>query len=75
MAERNGLISVNPANEDNRLMVQFASLDKNIIKPLEKWQFIKIEKIGKNRGIKMTELVRKTLKSVLGDLIYYRLVK
>ena len=54
IAERNGLISVNPANEDNRSMVRFASLDKNIIKPLEKWQFIKIEKIGKNRWIKMT---------------------
>ena len=54
IVERNGLISVNPANEDNRSMVRFASLDKNIIKPLEKWQFIKIEKIGKNRWIKMT---------------------
>ena len=55
IAEKNNLISVNPANEDNRSMVRFASLDKNIIKPLEKWQFIKIEKIGKNRWIKMTQ--------------------
>ena len=55
LAEDKDLISVNPANKDNRSMVRFTSLDKNIIKPLEKWQFIKIEKIGRNRWIKITQ--------------------
>ena len=55
LAEDEDLISVNPANKDNRSMVRFTSLDKNIIKPLEKWQFIKIEKIGRNRWIKITQ--------------------
>ncbi|MFM9875966.1 MAG: DUF6293 family protein [Nitrosarchaeum sp.] len=33
-----------------------ASLDKNIIAPLENdWKFIKVEKIGRNRWIKITE--------------------
>ena len=55
LAEDEDLISINPANKDNHSMVRFASLDKNIIKPLEKWQFIKIEKIGRNRWIKITQ--------------------
>ena len=55
LAEKKNLISVNPTNRDNHSMVRFASLDKNIIRPLEKWQFIKIEKIGRNRWIKITQ--------------------
>ena len=35
---------------------RFASLDKNIIEPLEnEWGFIEIEKIGRNRWIKITQ--------------------
>ncbi len=55
IAEKNNLISVNPRDENNRSIVRFTSLEKNIIKPLEKWQFIEIEKIGKNRWIKITQ--------------------
>ena len=44
------------AEKLNHSQARFASLDKNIIEPLEKeWGFIKIEKIGRNRWIKITE--------------------
>jgi hypothetical protein len=42
--------------EKNHSMARFASLDKNIIQPLEeKWKFIQVEKIGRNRWIKLTQ--------------------
>ena len=37
-------------------MVRFTSLDKNIIQPLaEEWNFVEVEKVGRNRWIKITE--------------------
>ena len=54
LAESQSLITVN-AMEKNHSMARFASLDKNIIQPLEEWKFIKTEKIGRNRWIKITE--------------------
>ena len=55
LADSNGLISVN-AEKENYTQARFASLDQNIIQPLlERWNFIEIEKIGRNRWIKITE--------------------
>jgi len=55
IAEKNKIITVN-AQEKNHSMARFASLDKNIIQPLEEqWKFIKVEKIGRNRWIKLTQ--------------------
>lgn len=55
IAEKENLISVN-AKEENLTQARFASLDKNIIQPLEdEWKFIKVEKIGRNRWIKITQ--------------------
>jgi hypothetical protein len=55
LAEDQGIIIVN-AEKENHSQARFASLDKNIIEPLEKqWGFIKVEKIGRNRWIKITE--------------------
>jgi len=55
LADSNGLISVN-AEEENYTQARFASLDQNIIQPLlERWNFIEIEKIGRNRWIKLTQ--------------------
>ena len=55
VAEERGLITIN-AEKINHSQARFASLDKNIIEPLEKeWGFIEIEKIGRNRWIKITE--------------------
>lgn len=55
IAEKSGLISVN-AKEENLTQARFASLDKNIIEPLEdQWKFVRIEKIGRNRWIKITQ--------------------
>ena len=55
LAEENGIITVNAENE-NHSQARFASLDKNIIEPLVKqWGFIKVEKIGRNRWITITE--------------------
>ena len=55
MAEEQGIITIN-SEEKNHSQARFASLDKNIIAPLEKeWKFIEIEKIGRNRWIKITE--------------------
>jgi len=49
------IIVVN-AKKDNESQATFASLDKNIIQPLEEqWKFIKIEKIGRNRWIQITQ--------------------
>ena len=55
LAEKQNLISVNPKDEEHRSMVRFTSLDKNIIQPLEEWGFIKVEKVGRNRWISITE--------------------
>lgn len=55
IAEEQGIITIN-SEEKNHSQARFASLDKNIIAPLEKeWKFIEIEKIGRNRWIKITE--------------------
>ena len=49
------LISVG-AKDENFDQARFASLDKNIIQPLEnEWGFIEVEKIGRNRWIKLTK--------------------
>ncbi len=54
LAITHNLITVN-AQEENQSQARFASLDKNIIQPLEEqWKFIEVEKIGRNRWIKMT---------------------
>jgi len=53
LAEEEQLITIN-AKEKNHSMARFASLDKNIIQPLEEWGFIDIEKVGRNRWIKIT---------------------
>lgn len=53
--EEKNIITVN-AQEENHSMARFASLDKNIIQPLEEqWKFIHIEKIGRNRWITLTQ--------------------
>ena len=55
IAEEQEIITVN-AEESNHSQARFASLDKNIILPLERdWKFIEIEKIGRNRWIKITQ--------------------
>ena len=47
------LITINAENESQ---ATFASLDQNIISPLEKkWGFIEIEKVGRTRWIKITD--------------------
>ena len=47
------LITINAENESQ---ATFASLDQNIISPLEKkWGFIEVEKIGRTRWIKISE--------------------
>ena len=55
IAEEQEIIIIN-SEERNHSQARFASLDKNIIEPLEKkWGFVEIEKIGRNRWIKITE--------------------
>nr|AIF21494.1 hypothetical protein [uncultured marine thaumarchaeote SAT1000_05_A05]AIF21616.1 hypothetical protein [uncultured marine thaumarchaeote SAT1000_05_B05] len=54
-AEKSKIIIVN-AKEQNFTQARFASLDKNIVQPLvDTWGFVEVEKIGRNRWIKMTE--------------------
>ena len=54
IAEEQELIIVK--SDDNHSQARFASLDKNIIQPLqEKWNFVEIEKIGRTRWIKITQ--------------------
>ena len=55
IAEEQEIIIIN-AEQENHSMARFASLEKNIIAPLEKeWKFIEVEKIGRNRWIKITQ--------------------
>ena len=55
LAEEQRIITIN-AEQENHSQARFASLDKNIIAPLEKeWKFIEVEKIGRNRWIKITQ--------------------
>jgi len=55
LADKEGIIIVN-AEKNNYTQARFASLDKNIIQPLlEKWKFIDVEKVGRNRWIKINE--------------------
>jgi len=54
LAEKDKLITIN-AREENQDQARFASLEANIIQPLsEHWKFVEIEKIGRNRWIKIT---------------------
>jgi len=54
LADDKKLIVVN-AKEENFQQARFASLDKNIIQPLQnEWKFIEIERIGRTRWIKIT---------------------
>jgi len=55
IAEESGLISINPKSEENRSMVRFTSLEKNIVQPLEEWNFVNVIKKGRNRWIKITQ--------------------
>ncbi len=55
LCDKGDLISVK-AEKENYSQARFASLDKNIIQPLqEKWNFVEIEKIGRTRWIKITQ--------------------
>ena len=54
LAQKGELITIN-AREENQDQARFASLEANIIQPLsEHWKFVEIEKIGRNRWIKIT---------------------
>ena len=55
LAEEEKIITIK-AKDENQSQARFASLDKNIIQPLqEQWKFIDVEKIGRNRWIKITQ--------------------
>jgi len=54
-AEKSDIITVN-ARKQNFTQARFASLDKNIVQPLvDTWKFVEVEKIGRNRWLKLTE--------------------
>ncbi len=55
VAEKEELIIVN-AQTGNHSQARFASLDKNIIAPLEnEWGYVRTEKVGRNRWIHLTD--------------------
>lgn len=55
LCDQRGLILVN-AEKQNYSQARFASLDKNIIQPLqEKWKFVEVEKVGRTRWINITQ--------------------
>ena len=54
-AEHRKIITVN-ARKQNFTQARFASLDKNIVQPLvDTWGFVEVEKIGRNRWLRLTE--------------------
>ena len=55
LAEKAGLIVIH-AKDETFEQSRYASLDKNIIQPLlDSWKFVEVEKVGRNRWIKITE--------------------
>jgi len=55
LSEEQKIITIG-AKDENQSQARFASLDKNIIQPLqEQWKFIDVEKVGRNRWIKITQ--------------------
>ncbi len=55
LAEEAKIITIG-ARDENQSQARFASLDKNIIQPLqEQWKFIDVERLGRNRWIKITQ--------------------
>jgi hypothetical protein len=55
LADEKKLIIIN-AKEENFQQARFASLDKNIIQPLQnEWKFVEVERIGRTRWITMTQ--------------------
>ena len=55
IAEEQKIIIIN-AEPSNHSQARFASLDKNIISPLENdWGYITTEKVGRNRWIHLTD--------------------
>lgn len=64
LAQDNDIISVQ--SKDNISQARFASLDKNIIQPLqEKWKFIEVQKIGRTRWIQVTDEGKNAAKFLL----------
>jgi len=54
-AEEQEIITIN-AQTGNHSQARFASLDKNIIAPLEnEWGYVRTEKVGRNRWIHLTD--------------------
>ena len=54
-AEESEIITIN-AQTGNHSQARFASLDKNIIAPLEnQWGYVRTEKVGRNRWIHLTD--------------------
>lgn len=63
VAEERGIISVNARREDHRSMVRYTMLDKNVIQPLKNtWDLVEVEKIGRNRHVRITEDGRNAVK-------------
>jgi len=55
LADDQKIITIN-AEESNYDQARFASLDKNIMRPLiEDWKYVTVEKKGRNRYVKITE--------------------
>ena len=53
LAIKQGLIKVDAINQSQ---ATYASLDKNIISPLEnEWGYVRTEKVGKNRWVHLTD--------------------
>ena len=55
LAMESGIINVG-AKEENKNPAALTSLAQNVIRPLEdEWGYIRIEKIGRNRWVELTE--------------------
>jgi len=67
-AADDNLINVN-AKKENLSQARLASLDVNIVRPLKEWDFVKVEKIGRNHWIKITEKGDKTAEFLTSNVI------
>lgn len=54
LAEKEGIIKAG-GKDENLSQSRFASLETNVIRPLEEWKFIRVSRVGRNRVVEATK--------------------
>ena len=65
LAEEEGIIKAD-GKDENLPQSRFASLETNIIRPLEEWRFISVSRAGRNRVVEATREGRNAAEFLVG---------